>query len=181
VAAREALLARSLAVLRQGWAQRYEARMAVPTPPAHFEALKPLGSWLASYLAGRDEEPEDVASALLDAFFARTDLKRPKPEWLAEDPARYLGASAEQSRLEYQALCAELGRLRDAANNARLNGDEETANDLARRKQKLEWEHAASRGTPVEPRYSRRDPSARGTAGENALADAIAGAIRRGA
>ena len=96
---REQRLARSLQTLRVGWSERHLARLAAPAPPLHLEALKPLASWIVEYLDTHDSTPESVGEALLAGFWSRTDLERPKPEWLVEDPLRYVtGVDAAASK-----------------------------------------------------------------------------------
>lgn len=99
LAAREGLLARLLAALHRGWDSQHLARLAAPSPPAHLEALRPLGVWCAEYLETHDDDPDDLVERLLAGFWGRADLRRPSPRWLAEDPLRYVtGTDAREAR-----------------------------------------------------------------------------------
>lgn len=99
LATREVLLARLLTALHRGWDARHLERLAAPAPPAHFEALRPLATWCAEYLETHDaDDPDELVRRLLTAFWGRTDLRRPTPRWLAEDPLRYVtGADAREA------------------------------------------------------------------------------------
>ena len=84
-------MARLLEELNRGWGQRYAKRLAVPAPATHRAELRLLASWCAEYLETHPGDPSALVEKLLDGFWSRPELTRPRPKWLVEDPARYLG------------------------------------------------------------------------------------------
>lgn len=99
VGAREELLAHVHGALKRGWDARHATKLAAPSAPVHSEDLKPLARWCVEYLETHPGDPDELCSRLLDGFWSRSDLDRPTPKWLAEDPLRYVnGADARAGK-----------------------------------------------------------------------------------
>lgn len=116
-----ARLACLLSLAIDGWARRYGERVGVPPPAAHRTQMvrAQLPEWLARTADDTGQPDEEVVELVLDGFWRRADLRRPPPNWLCEDPGRYLAA-------EREARAAAAGKLLSlAAERERRQREEE--------------------------------------------------------
>jgi len=111
--ARAERLARSLALLVDGWGQRYRDRVGVRPPASHRDQFvrSELPEWVLDHIDEHGGSEEELVELLLDGFWSRDDLRRPPAKWLAEDPARYLDASAD-AQVRAERAAADLAELR---------------------------------------------------------------------
>ena len=116
-------------VLRRAWSDAWERQTATPATRPHLDAVANLAPWLEDYARreGVTGSPAELGPRLIEAFFvAKTVGKpdsRPRPEWLAEDPGRYLEAEARRTADAGRAsLTDQLSRLEDAMDDARQRG-----------------------------------------------------------
>lgn len=90
-------------VLRRAWADAWERQTATPPTRPHLDAVAALAPWFDEYAEATDATPAELVGRAVQAFFAekaRRPGSRPRPEWLAEDPGRYLTTRRAKGRAE---------------------------------------------------------------------------------
>lgn len=74
------------------WARCWEQLTGGPAPPLQLAAVRKLAPWAVDFARRRPETPALLAERAVKAFFAAKGKggHRPRVEWFAEDPARFL-------------------------------------------------------------------------------------------
>lgn len=119
--------------LKRAWSDAWAGLTGGPAPPAQLTAVAKLGPWLVEFSRRGERPAPDLAAALIERFFeAKSKGKhRPRVEWLAEDPGRYLDDADRKVRKREAA-----GRRR------RADYDHQQVDRLAARRRNLEREGA---------------------------------------
>ena len=108
--AAESLIADTRKALRRSWSDAWAGRFAVSATSQQLDDVAKLTTWCIEYAKRGDDDGPGVARRLIAAFFEAKTKHRPRVEWLAEDPGRYLEPS-ERPEAVTAAKRAEARRL----------------------------------------------------------------------
>ena len=107
----ESLLADTRRALRRAWSDAWSQRTASPASSLQLDAVSKLATWCIEYAQRGDDDGPGIGRRVVAAFFEqRATMRRPRVEWLAEDPGRYLEPS-ERPEAVTAAKRAEARRL----------------------------------------------------------------------